>query len=69
MHVWYADKFTFKDEISNVFLFPKGAERFYGDITDMIGYRPNPLMKYCWLYLTPSICFVRVHSFHSPACN
>ncbi|XP_063751548.1 sodium- and chloride-dependent GABA transporter 2-like [Eleginops maclovinus] len=34
-----------------------GADRFYGNITDMIGYRPNPLMKYCWRYITPFICF------------
>uniref|UniRef100_A0A8C2ZZU6 Transporter n=1 Tax=Cyclopterus lumpus TaxID=8103 RepID=A0A8C2ZZU6_CYCLU len=36
-----------------------GADRFYGNITDMIGYRPYPLMKYCWRYITPSFCFVR----------
>uniref|UniRef100_A0A8C2ZX60 Transporter n=1 Tax=Cyclopterus lumpus TaxID=8103 RepID=A0A8C2ZX60_CYCLU len=34
-----------------------GADRFYGNITDMIGYRPYPLMKYCWRYITPSFCF------------
>ncbi|KAM6970095.1 sodium- and chloride-dependent GABA transporter 2-like [Aplochiton taeniatus] len=34
-----------------------GADRFYGNITDMIGYRPLPLMKYCWLYITPFVCF------------
>uniref|UniRef100_A0A668B077 Transporter n=1 Tax=Myripristis murdjan TaxID=586833 RepID=A0A668B077_9TELE len=34
-----------------------GAERFYGNITDMIGYRPYPIMKYCWLYVTPIVCF------------
>ncbi|XP_077361471.1 sodium- and chloride-dependent GABA transporter 2-like isoform X2 [Festucalex cinctus] len=34
-----------------------GAERFYGNITDMIGYRPPPLMKLCWCYLTPCLCF------------
>ncbi|XP_018546933.2 sodium- and chloride-dependent GABA transporter 2 [Lates calcarifer] len=34
-----------------------GADRFYGNITDMIGYRPIPLMKYCWRYITPLICF------------
>nr|XP_046161708.1 sodium- and chloride-dependent GABA transporter 2-like [Oncorhynchus gorbuscha] len=33
-----------------------GAERFYGNISDMIGYRPLPLMKYCWLYITPTVC-------------
>ncbi|XP_030649720.1 sodium- and chloride-dependent GABA transporter 2-like [Chanos chanos] len=33
-----------------------GAERFYGNITDMIGYRPGPVMKYCWLFVTPTVC-------------
>ncbi|XP_041946238.1 sodium- and chloride-dependent GABA transporter 2-like [Alosa sapidissima] len=33
-----------------------GADRFYGNIEDMIGYRPLPLIKYCWLYVTPTIC-------------
>uniref|UniRef100_A0A8D2ZXY0 Transporter n=1 Tax=Scophthalmus maximus TaxID=52904 RepID=A0A8D2ZXY0_SCOMX len=35
-----------------------GADHFYGNIADMIGYRPNPLMKYCWCYITPLICAV-----------
>lgn len=34
-----------------------GADRFYGNITHMIGYRPNILMKYCWKYITPFIIF------------
>ncbi|KAK1882402.1 Sodium- and chloride-dependent GABA transporter 2 [Dissostichus eleginoides] len=34
-----------------------GADRFYGNITDMIGYRPFPFMKYCWRYITPLFCF------------
>ncbi|XP_072230715.1 sodium- and chloride-dependent GABA transporter 2-like [Leuresthes tenuis] len=34
-----------------------GADRFYDNITDMIGYRPLPFMKYCWCYVTPFICF------------
>ncbi|XP_070699309.1 sodium- and chloride-dependent GABA transporter 2-like [Pempheris klunzingeri] len=34
-----------------------GADRFYGNITNMIGYRPYPLMKYSWRYITPFICF------------
>ncbi|XP_056463377.1 sodium- and chloride-dependent GABA transporter 2-like [Gadus chalcogrammus] len=33
-----------------------GADNFYDDIEDMIGYRPWPVMKYCWLYLTPAVC-------------
>uniref|UniRef100_A0A672HG40 Transporter n=1 Tax=Salarias fasciatus TaxID=181472 RepID=A0A672HG40_SALFA len=35
-----------------------GTDRFYGNITEMIGYRPHPIMKYCWRYITPFICFV-----------
>ncbi|XP_041864776.1 sodium- and chloride-dependent creatine transporter 1-like [Melanotaenia boesemani] len=34
-----------------------GADRFYNNITDMIGYRPLPFMKYCWCYITPLVCF------------
>uniref|UniRef100_A0AAR2LY52 Transporter n=1 Tax=Pygocentrus nattereri TaxID=42514 RepID=A0AAR2LY52_PYGNA len=30
-----------------------GADRFYDNIEDMIGYRPGPYIKYCWLFLTP----------------
>ncbi|XP_068598353.1 solute carrier family 6 member 11a [Brachionichthys hirsutus] len=33
-----------------------GADRLYDNIEDMIGYRPWPLMKFCWLYITPTIC-------------
>lgn len=33
-----------------------GPDRFYDNITHMIGYRPFPLMKYCWRYVTPFIC-------------
>uniref|UniRef100_A0A3B4GTW1 Transporter n=1 Tax=Pundamilia nyererei TaxID=303518 RepID=A0A3B4GTW1_9CICH len=33
-----------------------GADRFYTNIEDMIGYRPLSLIKYCWLYATPLIC-------------
>ncbi|KAB0394609.1 hypothetical protein E2I00_010959, partial [Balaenoptera physalus] len=33
-----------------------GAGRFYDNIEDMIGYRPWPLIKYCWLFLTPAVC-------------
>uniref|UniRef100_I3KAH7 Transporter n=1 Tax=Oreochromis niloticus TaxID=8128 RepID=I3KAH7_ORENI len=33
-----------------------GADRFYTNIEDMIGYRPLSLIKYCWLYVTPLIC-------------
>lgn len=33
-----------------------GADRFYKNIEDMIGYRPFPLIKYCLKYVTPVIC-------------
>ncbi|XP_076578065.1 sodium- and chloride-dependent GABA transporter 2-like [Chaetodon auriga] len=33
-----------------------GADRFYDNIEDMIGYRPFSLLKYCWLFITPLIC-------------
>ncbi|XP_036432271.1 sodium- and chloride-dependent GABA transporter 2 [Colossoma macropomum] len=34
-----------------------GADRFYDNIEDMIGYRPGPYIKCCWLFLTPATCF------------
>nr|XP_048685062.1 sodium- and chloride-dependent GABA transporter 2 isoform X2 [Caretta caretta] len=33
-----------------------GADRFYDNIKDMIGYRPWPIIKYCWLFITPAVC-------------
>ncbi|XP_069573918.1 sodium- and chloride-dependent betaine transporter-like [Brachyistius frenatus] len=35
-----------------------GPDRFYDNITNMIGYRPYPFMKYSWRYITPSITFI-----------
>lgn len=35
-----------------------GAGRFYDNIEDMIGYKPWPLIKYCWLFFTPAVCLV-----------
>ncbi|KAG7494166.1 sodium-and chloride-dependent GABA transporter 2-like isoform X2 [Solea senegalensis] len=33
-----------------------GADRFYDNIEDMIGYKPLPLIKYCLKYATPIVC-------------
>ncbi|KAG8546643.1 hypothetical protein GDO81_030150 [Engystomops pustulosus] len=33
-----------------------GADRFYDNIEDMIGYRPWPIVKFCWLIATPAVC-------------
>ncbi|XP_078270417.1 sodium- and chloride-dependent creatine transporter 1-like isoform X2 [Rhinoraja longicauda] len=40
-----------------------GADRFIGDIAWMIGYRPLPWIKWCWLFITPSVC-VGIFLFH-----
>ncbi|KAI3366388.1 hypothetical protein L3Q82_000546 [Scortum barcoo] len=37
-----------------------GADRFYDNIEDMIGYPPFPMLKYCWLFITPLICVITV---------
>ncbi|KAG9472196.1 sodium- and chloride-dependent GABA transporter 2-like [Eleutherodactylus coqui] len=33
-----------------------GANNFYDNIEHMIGYRPLPIIKYCWLFITPAVC-------------
>ncbi|KAJ8257949.1 hypothetical protein GJAV_G00191500 [Gymnothorax javanicus] len=33
-----------------------GADNFYDGIEDMIGYRPNPWMKWSWMFITPVLC-------------
>lgn len=43
-----------------LFLFPAGADRFMDDIARMIGYRPFPWMKWCWSFITPCVCMVRL---------
>ncbi|KAM9522805.1 sodium- and chloride-dependent taurine transporter-like isoform 2-T10 [Salvelinus alpinus] len=33
-----------------------GVDNFYDAIEDMIGYRPNPWMKWSWSFITPLLC-------------
>ncbi|KAM9327343.1 sodium- and chloride-dependent betaine transporter-like isoform 1-T2 [Pholidichthys leucotaenia] len=47
-----------------------GADRFYDNIKDMIGFSPLPIWKYCWMFVTPLICgltllynLLRAHPF------
>lgn len=40
-----------------------GADRFMDDVARMIGYRPLPLMKWCWAVVTPLVC-VGIFLFH-----
>uniref|UniRef100_A0A4W3K0T7 Transporter n=1 Tax=Callorhinchus milii TaxID=7868 RepID=A0A4W3K0T7_CALMI len=40
-----------------------GADRFTDDIAHMIGYRPLPWIKWCWLFITPCVC-VGIFLFH-----
>ncbi|XP_049891741.1 sodium- and chloride-dependent betaine transporter-like isoform X3 [Epinephelus moara] len=35
-----------------------GADRFYDNIEDMIGYKPFPVLKYCWLFITLLLCWL-----------
>uniref|UniRef100_A0A8B9HG62 Transporter n=1 Tax=Astyanax mexicanus TaxID=7994 RepID=A0A8B9HG62_ASTMX len=37
-----------------------GADRFMDDVARMIGYRPQPYMKWCWSYITPLIQLIFV---------
>lgn len=34
-----------------------GAARYYNNLEDMIGYRPCMWWKFCWVFLTPCVCF------------
>uniref|UniRef100_A0A8C6WU68 Transporter n=1 Tax=Neogobius melanostomus TaxID=47308 RepID=A0A8C6WU68_9GOBI len=33
-----------------------GVDNFYDGVEDMIGYRPNPWMKWSWTFITPVLC-------------
>lgn len=35
-----------------------GVDKFYNDITKMVGFRLTPWFKYCWKYFTPIITMV-----------
>ncbi|KAM3588210.1 uncharacterized protein V6R79_023982 [Siganus canaliculatus] len=37
-----------------------GADRFYDNIEDMLGYRPFPVLKYCWMFIIPALCWITV---------
>jgi len=34
-----------------------GADKFYDNIEEMLGFRPNVLFKISWKYITPTMCF------------
>lgn len=40
-------------------VFP-GVDNFYDALEDMLGYRPNPWMKWSWTVITPLLCVVRL---------
>ncbi|KAG1670247.1 Sodium- and chloride-dependent GABA transporter 2 [Nymphon striatum] len=46
--------FCFFESIAVAWVY--GADRFYGNIKEMIGYRPNPVLLFAWKYMTPACC-------------
>jgi len=36
-----------------------GGKRFYDDMEDMLGFRINPWVRWCWAFFTPVFCLVR----------
>ncbi len=44
--------------IAHTTVFVQGVDNYYSKIKEMIGYYPSSYMKYCWKFITPSICFV-----------
>lgn len=47
------------DSLTELVVFA-GADNFYVAIEDMIGYKPNPWMKWSWTVVTPLLCMVRI---------
>ncbi|MPC91334.1 Sodium- and chloride-dependent GABA transporter 3 [Portunus trituberculatus] len=35
-----------------------GADKWYDNVKEMIGYYPFFWWKMCWMFVTPAICFV-----------
>lgn len=52
------NKTNLTSDFVSVLVGGQGANRFYDNIEDMIGFRPWPLIKICWLVLTPGLCLV-----------
>ncbi|XP_065264824.1 sodium- and chloride-dependent betaine transporter-like [Emys orbicularis] len=46
-----------------------GADRFYDNIEDMIGYRPWPLIKMCWQVVTLGVCLAKENVSAKPEGN
>lgn len=47
----------------------QGADRYYDKLKEMIGYYPSSYMKYCWKFITPSVCFVSIFLDHCRVCK
>ncbi|XP_077971386.1 sodium- and chloride-dependent betaine transporter-like [Styela clava] len=46
-----------------------GIDKFFDDVTSMIGYRPSILIRHCLKYVTPAICmmiFIAICSMYKP---
>jgi len=57
----YTQRILLRDILSqyqNHWSSSSGADRFYSNIEDMIGYKPIFFIKWCWKYFTPGICAV-----------